>query len=279
MADRSTVLVTGGEGQLGSALAQLDPEQILAASRMDLDITQRQQIDKILDRHMPSVVINTAAYTNVDGAESNPDLAFRVNADGPAILSEACALRDIPLFHISTDFVFDGHKDRPYRESDPVNPINVYGKTKFQGEEWVREIQPKHLILRTSWVFASGFSNFPATIRRLAAERDVIRVVADQIGSPTPAKALAEALLTLAKKSQQEELPWGTYHLAGSPPVSRFDWARTLVEGSNCRVEPAVSTDFPAPAERPAFSALDSSLAKEKLSVEVGDWQRYVTNR
>lgn len=276
MAERPTIFVTGGNGQVGSALARLAPDDVLAFSRNDLDISQPQMIDKVLDRHRPSVVINAAAYTHVDRAESEPDEAFGINAVAPEFLAEACSLRDIPLIHLSTDFVFDGNADRPYRESDIPNPINVYGESKLAGEERIRDILPKHFIIRTSWVFARGFPNFVTAIRKLAAERESIRVVTDQIGSPTPAEALAKALLVLAEKVQAPDVPWGTYHLAGSPSISRFEWAKMLVENTKCRVEPAVSEDFPAPAKRPVFSALDSSLMLKTFGVQVGDWREYV---
>ena len=144
------------------------------------------------------------------------------------------------------------------------------------GEERIRNIHPKHLIIRTSWVFAPGFPNFATAIRKLTSDRESIRVVTDQTGSPTPVDALAKALLDVSKQIRVSNVPWGTYHLAGSPPVSRFEWAKKLVEGTGCRVEPAVSEDFPTPAKRPSFSALDSSLILETFGVQVGDWREYV---
>jgi dTDP-4-dehydrorhamnose reductase len=276
------LLVTGAHGQLGRALVRLAEaagRPVVALSRAELDLSAPEDLRRAVRQHAPGAVVNAAAYTAVDRAETEPDLARAVNAEAPAALAAACAEAGIPMAHVSTDFVFDGTNLRPYREDDPIRPLSVYGRTKAEGEAAVRERLAEHLIVRTSWVFAPAHTNFVTTIARLARERATLQVVADQWGSPTPADALARALL-LALDRAPASGGWGTYHYGGEPPTSRFGLAEAVVEAlrrrglAACeRLEPVSSDAFPAPAARPARAVLDSSRLRERLGIEPPDWR------
>jgi dTDP-4-dehydrorhamnose reductase len=276
------LLVTGAHGQLGRALVRLaeaEGRPVVPLSRAELDLFDPEALRWAVRRHGPSAVVNAAAYTAVDRAEIEPDLARAINAKAPGTLAAACAEAGIPMAHVSTDFVFDGTSERPYREGDPIRPLSVYGQTKAEGEAAVREHLAEHLIVRTSWVFAPGHANFVTTIARLARERATLQVVADQWGSPTPADVLARALL-LALDRAPASGGWGTYHYGGEPASSRFGLAEAVVEAlrrrgmSVCeRLEPVSSSAFPAPAVRPARAVLDSSRLRERLGIDPPDWR------
>lgn len=282
------IAVTGAGGQVGSALVGLGQQQgshVLGLTRKDLDVADPDRVEQVLARVAPAAVVNCAAFTDVDGAEDQPDRARAVNARGPGHLARVCAGLSIPLIHLSTDYVFDGALGRPYREDDPANPINTYGRTKLEGEEAVRAALDNHLIVRTSWVFAPGHRNFVTAIGRLAREREELRVVADQVGTPTPAGALAEVLLDLASRAAGgHPLPWGTYHLAGQPPASRHALAEAVVTAERRRggsvtaraVIPVSSAEFPTRAPRPANTALDVSRARDVLGVREIQWGSWV---
>jgi len=277
------ILITGAGGQVGGALARLAREADLFAESLrhaELDIGDRNAVIAAVARLQPTVVVNCAAYTDVDGAEERPELAQRVNGEGPGYLARACETAGIPLVHLSTDYVFDGTADRPYREDDPTGPLNMYGRTKLAGEHAVRNAAQRHLIIRTSWVFAAGYRNFATSILDLARTRIELRVVADQIGSPTPAVALARQLLDLARRTALgEDIQWGTYHLAGRPPASRYELAMAVIEAARAsgdiacqRVLPVDSSAFPTRAARPANTALDTSHAVAHLGLEPIRW-------
>ncbi|MBA2319867.1 MAG: dTDP-4-dehydrorhamnose reductase, partial [Deltaproteobacteria bacterium] len=221
-----------------------------------------------LDQLRPTVVINAAAYTAVDRAESEPALAYGVNA--PAALVGWCAERNARLIHVSTDYIFDGTKDAPYVEDDPPAPLGVYGASKLAGERMIRASGVRHVIVRTSWVVGRHGSNFVKTIARLAGERDVLRVVADQRGRPTPARRLAEALLGLADHPAE-----GTFHFAGDPPVSWWDVAR-YVAPPGVDVVPITTAEYPTPAKRPANSVLDCSRWLAEVGIPLPDWREGV---
>ena len=205
------LLVTGANGQVGHALAALDGPGLtmVALDRARLGITDEEAVRRVVRTHAPDAVINAAAYTAVDRAESEPEAAFAVNRDGPAHLAAACAEAGVPLLHISTDYVFGGTKAEPYVETDPVAPLGVYGQSKWAGEEAVRARLPQHIILRTAWVFSDHGSNFVKTMLRLGREREVLRVVADQHGGPTAASDIAEALVAIARQVIAEPGRWG----------------------------------------------------------------------
>jgi dTDP-4-dehydrorhamnose reductase len=264
------VLATGGDGQVGRALGRLGAT---ALPRAALDITDAAAVARAL--HGFDAVVNAAAYTAVDRAESEPERAHAVNAEGAANVARAAAARGLPLVHLSTDYVFDGEKESPYLESDPVAPRSVYGATKAAGEAAVRELWPRAVILRTSWIFSADGHNFVKTILRLARERETLRVVADQRGGPTPADDVAAAALALLARGAS-----GVMHLAGFPPTSWHGFATAIVDGARARgatlavrsIEPIASEDYPTAAARPRYSVLGGERAAA-FGVEPPDWR------
>ena len=226
-----SILVTGAGGQLGRELAQrLSATEAVCLPRAELDLTDAAHLRATLARLRPQVVINAAAYTAVDRAETERDLAFALNAEAPAALARACADEGAALIHVSTDYVFDGQSRRPWREDDPTGPINVYGASKLAGEQAIGHALPRHIIVRTAWVFGAHGPNFVRTVLRLARERGALRIVADQTGSPTWAGHLAEALIHLARRiASGETLAWGVYHYAGAPAASWHAFAEAIV--------------------------------------------------
>lgn len=278
-----TVLVTGAGGQVGGALvrrAQSLGIGVADLSRGALDITDGAAIDAVLDHIRPDVVVNPAAFTQVDAAESDPDAAFAVNATAVASLGRACATRGVPLLHLSTDYVFPGGVARPYTEEDAVAPVNTYGRSKAAGEALLREVHGAHVIVRTSWVFGARGGNFVHTMLRLARERDEVRVVADEVGCPTAADALADALLTLVQSMVEPGFrDWGTYHCCGTPAVSRADFARALFEAAErigglptARVRDIPADAFPSAARRPSYTAMDCGRLRGVFGIECEAW-------
>jgi dTDP-4-dehydrorhamnose reductase len=276
-----TLLVFGAGGQLGRALLALRDGglPVVGATRAEADVADIDAVRAAVARVAPAVIVNAAAYTDVDRAEDEPEKARRANATGPAVLASVCAERGLPLIHVSTDYVFDGRKEGAYVESDPIGPLNVYGRTKAAGEEAVRETLDRYLILRTSWLFAADGRNFVTTILRLAAERDTISVVTDQRGSPTGAGDLAAAILAAAKAIGRGGGEWGTFHVAGTGSASRHELALAIVEaqaertGQRPTVEKATSASFPTRAVRPANSALDSSRFATAYGFRASSWE------
>jgi len=252
------VLVTGAKGQLGSELTPVlerAGHQALAVSRAECDITNPPDIDAVLLRHRPDAVINCAAWTRVDAAESEPDAVHRVNVVGPRLLAEACNSEAINLCHISTDFVFDGTATKPIDESAAPHPLGVYGRTKLEGENEVRRLTSRHLIVRTSWLYGQDGPNFVLTILRLVRERDRLRVVADQRGCPTWTGHLAPALARLLERGTT-----GTFHISNSGETTWHGFARAIVElaGLDVPVDPITTAEYPTPARRPVYSVLDN---------------------
>jgi dTDP-4-dehydrorhamnose reductase len=248
-----SILFTGAAGQLGKALAaELAAKSFVGLDRSLLDIAKLDDVRRRLRAERAKVVINAAAYTKVDQAESEPRAAYVGNALGPRNLAIATAELGIPLVQISTDYVFDGRGTRPYHEYDETNPRSVYGKSKLAGEEAVRSLQPRHYIVRTAWLYHEIGNNFPRTMLRLA-ERGEVRVVSDQYGSPTWCPHLAQAILRLIESGA-----FGTYHFAGSGATSWFELTKTLYRllELDARVLPVSTADFPRPAERPRYSVL-----------------------
>jgi len=277
------ILVTGSNGQVGWEVSRRGARKgfdSLALDRATLDITDKSAVNREVSRSGPAVVVNAAAYTAVDQAESEPELAFAANRDGPANLASACAEAGIPLIHISTDFVFGGEKKGPYLESDQVSPVNVYGKSKAAGETAVRERLQEHIILRTSWVYGEQGSNFVKTILRLGRERDVIQVVADQYGCPTYAADLADTILKIAAQIQDNrQITWGTYHYCGKGVASWHSLAEATLslakQYTSLRVKTieAIGTaDYPTPAKRPLNSVLDCSLIEKTFHIHPKPW-------
>lgn len=266
--DAPRVLITGAHGQLGGELASTAPEAaaVKACTRSELDIADPASIHRVVDEHRPDWIVNAAAYTAVDRAESEPDEAFRVNADSPAELAAAARRAGARMIHVSTDFVFDGERGRAYEPGDETAPMNAYGRSKLAGEQRVREaLGDDATVIRTAWVYARGGRNFVNTMLRLMAERDEVRVVADQIGSPTWARSLAEAIWAIITGSSA---PGGTYHFTDAGVASWYDFAMAVREEGQAAgvlsdpadVVPVTTEEFPTPAGRPHFSVLACRL-------------------
>ncbi|WP_373529573.1 dTDP-4-dehydrorhamnose reductase [Nostoc sp.] len=267
-----SILLIGSNGQIGQELQQILPfyGNIISVARPTVDLTQPDTLRSIISSKQPQIIINAAAYTAVDKAESEPELATTINAIAPLIIAQESQKLAACLIHLSTDYVFDGNGCSPYQETDATNPLSVYGKTKLAGEEAIRETCAHHLILRTAWVYGTfGKSNFVKTMLRLGAERQEIRVVADQIGSPTWAKDIAAVIAQMISQLTPEIS--GTYHYTNSGVASWYDFAVAIFEeaqelGFPLKVEriiPITTAEYPTSARRPAYSV----LACEKISV------------
>jgi dTDP-4-dehydrorhamnose reductase len=249
------ILITGAGGQLGRALqAALADDDITALAHARLEIAKLRDVSEAIAANRPDIVINAAAYTNVDGAETEREEAYRCNALGPRNLALATSARHIPLLHVSTDYVFDGASEKPYHEFDQTNPLSIYGKSKLAGEQAVAACNPRHYIVRTAWLYSPDGKNFPRTMLSLAS-RDEVRVVSDQYGSPTYAPHLAEAIVDLI-----ETEAYGIYHLAGGGGASWYELTLKLYQlcGIGTRIRPVATSEFPRPAVRPRYSVLTS---------------------
>lgn len=280
-----SILLLGAEGQLGrelTALALTRHVSLAPLSRAMCDITDHQALTSAITRHRPNLIVNVAAYTAVDRAESEPETAHTVNTVAPGLIAAAAAEADVPLLHISTDYVFDGSKTEAYNEDDCVAPIGVYGRTKEEGERCIRKACSKHIILRTAWVYGIYGANFLKTMLRLANERSVLKVVADQRGCPTATADLAEAILTVHTELAKGSENWGTYHFAGEGTASWYEFAQTIMSeraailGTGPSVEPITTKDYPTPARRPANSALNSSRFAATFGLWSKPWQERV---
>lgn len=288
-----TILLLGKDGQVGWQLQRsLAPHrEVVACGRYECDISNLDQIRSVVQQVKPSVIVNAAAYTAVDRAESEPSLATMINTQAPAVLAEEALKLNALLVHYSTDYVYDGKKTSPYIESDPTGPQSVYGCTKLAGEEAIRAVGGRSLIFRTSWVFGARGGNFVKTILRLAREKESLNVVDDQIGMPTPAAMIATVSgLALGMLCCGERLEKGEnrlYHLAAKGAVSWCDFARTIVSlaseqpGFNLNLSAeninGISTsEYPTPASRPANSRLDCSLLESDFGLQMPDWQPYL---
>jgi len=277
------VLLTGANGQVGWELSNRGAKrglEILALDRSALDITETISVSREVNRPGVSLVVNAAGYTAVDEAESEPELAFAVNRDGPAYLASACEKVGIPLVHISTDYVFDGQKKGVYLVTDPVSPLSVYGKSKAAGEVEVRKYLREHFILRTGWVYGVHGHNFVKTMLRLGREREVVQVVTDQYGCPTYAADLAETILRIATQFLEGgQVHWGTYHYCGKGVTSWHGFAEEifrLASGDSSlkvkRVEPVSTSEYPTKAKRPASSILDCSVLEHTFNIHPQPW-------
>lgn len=282
------VLLTGGEGQLGTELIAQSAAggiEVLAPTLAEMDLMRPAHVDAFCDAFRPAVIINAAAYTAVDRAETEAELAFAVNAAAPAYLARRCSREGIPLIHISTDYVFDGLKGSPYLEEDPVAPLSVYGRSKAEGESAVRGALDRYIIIRTSWLYSAHGANFVKTVMRLAAERDELRIVDDQVGSPTCASDLAGAILAIADRlSTGEAVAWGTYHYCGNGVTSWYGLARHVLETlvsrghlASFRLTPIPTTDYPTPARRPPYSVLNCRRIETCFGLARPAWQASVT--
>ncbi len=273
------ILVIGRTGQLSTALAEASWPADIAVTcrgRDAIDLAQPALARDAVIAERPDLVINAAAYTAVDKAESEPELAFAVNRDGPSAVAEACLAIGAPLIHVSTDYVFDGSKRGAYVEADPVNPASVYGASKEAGESAIRARLPAHVIIRSSWIYAPMGQNFVRTMLRLGGERPELRVVDDQIGSPTAAAELARAVQGAAGKLLAGGRDYGTFHFSGAGSTSWFGLAQAIFElaqGQRPRLIPIPTSGYPTPARRPANSVLDSSKFARLYGVTARPWR------
>ncbi|WP_199260819.1 dTDP-4-dehydrorhamnose reductase [Paracoccus binzhouensis] len=268
------LLVFGRTGQVATELARLAPgARFLSRDRADL--SDPAACAAAIRASGCAAVLNAAAYTAVDRAESEPDLAHRINAEAPAAMARAAADLGLPFLHLSTDYVFDGSGARPWSETDPTGPLGVYGASKLAGEQGVAAAGGQWAVLRTSWVFSAHGANFVRTMLRLGAERDALRVVADQQGGPTPAADIAAACLTMLAAMCADAGRGGLYHFAGAPDTSWAGFAREIMAqaGLSCRVTDIATADYPTPARRPANSRLDCAAILRDFGINRPDWR------
>lgn len=282
------ILLTGIGGQVGGALqprlAKLGT--VIAPSRAEFDLSKPETLAAALDGFSPDLIVNPAAYTAVDRAEDERELAFLVNVKGPETIATWSARHRVPLIHFSTDYVFDGSGDQPWREDSPTGPLSVYGATKLAGDIAIHAAGGPHLIARTSWVYAASGANFLRSIARLAGEREELRIVADQVGAPTTANAIANAVVSIVRShaSNLEEgfaRDGGVVNLACAGETSWYGFARAIVAGLKSRgvklavetITPIATADFPTKAKRPANSRLDLSRLKDRFGVTMPTWQ------
>ncbi|KAF1727772.1 MAG: dTDP-4-dehydrorhamnose reductase [Pseudoxanthomonas sp.] len=285
-----TVLLFGGNGQvghelrrslraLGDVVVTTRSGELPEGAHCEVaDFDRPDTLAELVERVAPAIVVNAAAYTAVDKAEDDVDAAFRTNAEAPGVLARACALRDIPFVHYSTDYVFDGQGSRPYREDDPTAPLGVYGASKLAGEDAVRSVGGRHLILRTAWVYGRHGHNFMKTMLRLGADRDELRVVADQVGTPTPAALIADVTTELLGL---RNAPSGTFHLTPCGETSWHGFAEAIFEEALARgliscapkVIPIATSDYPTRARRPGYSRLDIGRLEQVLGHVLPEWR------
>lgn len=285
------ILVTGANGQVGCCLQQqLDGTscEFVALTRPELDISDAQAVDAIVKKIQPAVIINAAAYTAVDKAEQEHELAYAINRDGPANLARAAKAINAAILHISTDYVFAGDAADTYQEEDNTAPQSVYGLSKLEGEQAVALANEKHIILRTAWVFGEHGNNFVKTMIRLGSSRDSLGIVADQEGGPTYAGDIANALLKIAEEYiSGKSIRWGIYHYSGMPHISWFGFAQKIfaeVEHAGIyskvipSLRPITTADYPTPAKRPANSKLNCSKLEQAFAIAPSDWQKALKN-
>ncbi len=282
---QQNILIAGEQGQLALALKNIGSikgHRLICAGRPTMDVTRPETIIKTIDDVNPALVINATAYTAVDRAESDSKAAFAVNASGIGELGRYCGQRDIPVIHVSTDYVFDGAATTPYKPDDEIAPSGVYGQSKAQGEVELRNATNQHLIFRTAWLFSEHRSNFLKTMLKLGATRDQIQVVDDQCGTPTYVGDLAEGLAQIASQviTSRESIAWGTYHLTNSGQTTWYGFAVEIFKrhaqtsGTDMPEVIAVSTaDYPTAAARPAYSILDCSATTEAFGIDLPDWR------
>lgn len=286
MSDK-TILVAGRAGQVARALAGLPPAsglRVVTLGRPDLDLLDADSIEAALGAVAPALVVNAAAYTAVDQAESNETACMALNAEAPGVLAAAAARRGVPIIHLSTDYVFDGSKREPYVETDPVAPLGVYGRSKLEGERQVAAENPNHVILRTAWVYSPVGKNFVRTMLRLAAQREEVSVVHDQTGNPTSAADIATAIMAISAQilSEGAAVKPGLYHMTASGEASWADFARHVFAcsaaagGPSAHVRNITSSEYPTPVRRPENSRLDCSCLAAVYGIRLPHWQESV---
>ncbi|KOH45183.1 dTDP-4-dehydrorhamnose reductase [Sunxiuqinia dokdonensis] len=275
------ILVTGADGQLGSEIRRLANRfqdfHFLFTDINELDLTDQAAVSQFVGQEAPDYIINCAAYTAVDIAEEDTELAALINTKVPALLGKLAQANNIKVIHISTDYVFDGTSFLPYTENDLVNPESIYGKSKLNGEIALLKEAPSAMVIRTSWLYSSHGKNFVKTMVKLGEDRDELRVVADQVGTPTFAGDLAEAILTIISKTKNNVCEWkpGIYHYSNEGVCSWYDFAKAIHElyGINCLVHPIPTEEYPTAAARPPYSVLNKSKIKRIFGVQIPYWR------
>jgi dTDP-4-dehydrorhamnose reductase len=271
------ILITGINGQVGRALMhQLSDHELIGLTRQDCDLTNQNQIKQLIDHHQIDLIINPAAYTKVDQAEDEPELAYQVNQDAPRVMAEKAREYDIPLIHFSTDYVFDGEKKGAYLETDPTNPLGVYGQSKLAGEEAIQEVGGQIYIFRTSWVYSNIGHNFFLTMKKLSQERNELKVVADQFGIPTSNQFIAEQIKNIFPQLNRKNT--GIYNLVPDGSCSWNDFAKAIINQTNSQFNlenlHAIKTcEFPTKTKRPENSMLSNVKIKKRFNLDVNDWQ------
>ncbi len=271
------ILITGINGQVGHALMrELTDHELIGLTRQDCDLTNSDQIKQVIDQHQPDLIINPAAYTKVDQAEEEPELAFQINRDAPKVMAEKACEYHIPFIHFSTDYVFDGEKEEAYVEDDPTHPLGVYGKSKCAGEEAIQEVGGLNYIFRTSWVYSNISHNFFLTMKKLSQERYELKVVADQIGVPTSNQFIAEQMKTIIPQLHDNNT--GAYHLVSDGSCSWHEFAKQIIGQTNPQFNlenlHAITTDeFPSKTKRPKNSVLNNAKIKQTFNLEYNHWQ------
>jgi dTDP-4-dehydrorhamnose reductase len=267
------ILVFGRSGQVTTEIQTL--ADILALGRAEVDLSDPAACSAAINAYRPRAVINAAAYTAVDRAEEEEELATVINGDAPTAMAQACAALNIPLVHISTDYVFSGNGTSAWAPADKRTPQNAYGRSKLAGEQGIRAAGCTHAILRTSWVFSAHGSNFVKTMLRLSESHDKLSVVDDQIGGPTPARAIAAACLSIAQQLCEDPDKTGTYHFSGAPDVSWCTFARDIFAqaGRSTHVSPIATRDYPTPAARPLNSQLDCQTTEQVFGISRPNWR------
>ena len=271
------ILITGINGQVGHALMQhLTDHELIGLTRQDCDLTNSDQIRWVIDQHQPDLIINPAAYTQVDQAEDEPELAFQINRDAPKVMAEKAREYNIPLIHFSTDYVFDGEKEGAYEEDDPTHPLGVYGQSKLAGEEAIQHVGGKFYIFRTSWVYSDRGHNFYLTMKRLSKKCDGIRVVSDQFGVPTSSYFIAKHTQNIIKQLSSKNT--GIYHLVPDGQCSWYEFAKQIITKTTPAFDinnilPVDTDQYPTNAKRPKSSVLDNSLIKTVFMLKFDDWK------
>jgi dTDP-4-dehydrorhamnose reductase len=281
MHPKPIILVTGANGQLGRELRSLAPGftgfEFIFTSHEELAIERFKDVDEFFDKHQPDFCINCAAYTAVDAAEEHAQDAFRINADAVSILADLCDEHETKFLHISTDYVFDGSEATPYTEESPTAPVNVYGASKLAGENLAAEMLPETIVIRTSWVYSSYGKNFVKTMLRLMREKTSIKVVSDQIGSPTYAEDLASMIMKIIIETMKNKEAWvpGIYHFSNEGIISWFEFAQEIkkLSASNCEIIPIPTSEYPTPAKRPLFSVLNKARIQKQFGVTLQNWK------
>jgi dTDP-4-dehydrorhamnose reductase len=273
------ILITGINGQVGHAMMrELNDHELIGLTRQDCDLTNLDKIKEVIDYHQPELIINSAAYTKVDQAEDESELAFQINRDAPRVIAEKAREYNIPLIHFSTDYVFDGEKEGTYVEDDLTNPLSVYGKSKCAGEEAIQEVGGLNYLFRTSWVYSNIGHNFYLTMKRLSQEQEELKVVADQLGVPTANNFIAEQIKKIIPKLHENNT--GVYHLVPDGYCSWYEFAMVIISQTNPnfdikKIQPIQAQKFVTRAKRPQNSVLSNKKIKEVFGLSVSDWKSF----